>query len=314
MLNIKKKIFTYRDILDALKNGKLPTVEGNFFAGPVAKEYFRIKGDKMSKRVSLIAGNWKMNKNVEESVELVNAIKQKLSDGSEVNKCSPRLQSGVSEANNREVLVCPPFTSLVVVKEILKNSVMKLGAQNMYFEKSGAYTGEISPTMLKNAGCEYVIVGHSERRQYFGETDESVHKKMKVAFENGLIPIVCVGETLQQREKNEAFSVIERQVKTGLTGLTGEEPKILVIAYEPVWAIGTGKTATPQQAEEVHAFIRKLYSEIYGNDAAESIRILYGGSVKPDNVSEIMRQPDIDGALVGGASLKADDFIKLVRY
>ena len=290
----------YRDILDAIKNGKLPTVDENSFAGPVAKEYFQMKGVKMLKRVSLIAGNWKMNKTVEESVELVNALKQKLSDG--------------SVASDREVLVCPPFTSLVVVKEIVKNSVIKLGAQNMYFEKSGAYTGEISALMLKNAGCEYVIIGHSERRQYFGETDESVNKKMKVAFENSIIPIVCVGETLQQREKNEAFSVIEKQVKVGVAGLSAEQSKKLVIAYEPVWAIGTGKTATPQQAEEVHAFIRKIYTEMYGKDAAESIRILYGGSVKPDNVSEIMRQPDIDGALVGGASLKADDFIKLVRY
>ncbi|HAX61279.1 MAG TPA: triose-phosphate isomerase [Elusimicrobia bacterium] len=259
-----------------------------------------MKGVKMSKRVSLIAGNWKMNKTVEESVELVNALKQKLSDGS--------VEKG------REVLVCPPFTSLVVIKEIVKNSVIKLGAQNMYFEKSGAYTGEISPLMLKSAGCEYVIIGHSERRQYFGETDESVNKKMKVAFENSIIPIVCVGETLQQREKNEAFPVIEKQVKIGVAGLSAEQSKKLVIAYEPVWAIGTGKTATPEQAEEVHAFIRKLYSEMYGKDAAESVRILYGGSVKTDNVSEIMKQPDIDGALVGGASLKADDFIKLVRY
>ncbi|MBI5573216.1 MAG: triose-phosphate isomerase [Elusimicrobia bacterium] len=251
----------------------------------------------MNKRIPLIAGNWKMNKTVGETVELVTQLKQKLSD-----------------VRNREILVCPPFTSLVVAKEVIKNSNIKLGAQNMYFEKSGAFTGEISPLMLKDIGCEYVIIGHSERRQYFGETDESVHKKMRVAFENGLFPIVCVGETLQQREQNETFSVIERQVRIGLTGLTGEEPKILVIAYEPVWAIGTGKTATPQQAEEVHAFIRKLYSEIYGKDAAESVRILYGGSVKPDNFSEIMRQPNIDGGLVGGASLKADDFIKLVRY
>lgn len=251
----------------------------------------------MNKRIPLVAGNWKMNKTVGEAVELVTQLKQKLSD-----------------VRNREIVVCPPFTSLVVTKEVLKNSNIKLGAQNMYFEKSGAFTGEVSPLMLKDVGVEYVIIGHSERRQYFGETDESVHKKMKVAFENSIIPIVCVGETLQQREKNEAFSVIEKQVKVGVAGLSAEQSKKLVIAYEPVWAIGTGKTATPQQAEEVHAFIRKLYTEIYGKDAAESVRILYGGSVKPDNVSEIMRQPDIDGALVGGASLKADDFIKLVRY
>lgn len=251
----------------------------------------------MNKRIPLISGNWKMNKTVAEAVELVSQLKRRLLD-----------------VQNREILVCPPFVSIVIVKEIVKNSNIKLGAQNMYFEKSGAFTGEVSPVMLKDIGCEYVIIGHSERRQYFGETDESVNKKMRVAFENGLTPIVCIGETLQQREKNETFSVIEKQVKTGLTGLTVEQSNKLVIAYEPVWAIGTGKTATPQQAEEVHAYIRKLYAEIYGNNSAESVRILYGGSIKPDNFSEIMKQSNIDGGLVGGASLKADDFIKLVRY
>ncbi|MEW6556644.1 MAG: triose-phosphate isomerase [Elusimicrobiota bacterium] len=251
----------------------------------------------MSERIPLVAGNWKMNKTVGEAVELVTQLKQKLSD-----------------VKNREMLVCPPFVAIVIVREIVKNSNIKLGAQNMYFEKSGAFTGEISPVMLKDVGCEYVIIGHSERRQYFGETDDSVNKKMKVAFENGLIPIVCIGETLQQREQNETFSVVERQVKTGLTGLTGEQANRLVIAYEPVWAIGTGKTATPQQAEEIHAFIRKLYCEMYGKDSGEAVRILYGGSIKPDNFAEIMKQPNIDGGLVGGASLKADDFIKLVRY
>lgn len=245
----------------------------------------------------LIAANWKMNKTVAEAVSTADELKKL-----------------AGKEKNADVVICPPFTALYAVAKELKGSNIKLGAQNMYFEKSGAYTGEISALMLKNAGCEYVIIGHSERRQYFGETDESVNKKMKVAFENSIIPIVCVGETLQQREKNEAFSVIEKQVKVGVAGLSAEQSKKLVIAYEPVWAIGTGKTATPQQAEEVHAFIRKIYTEMYGKDAAESIRILYGGSVKPDNVSEIMRQPDIDGALVGGASLKADDFIKLVRY
>ncbi|MFH1540341.1 MAG: triose-phosphate isomerase [Elusimicrobiota bacterium] len=263
----------------------------------------------MTKRISLIAGNWKMNKTVNESVELANALKQKLS-------ASSASQCGTNSTNNCEVLICPQFISLVAVKEAIKDTAIKLGAQNMYFEKSGAYTGEISPSMLKDVGCEYVIIGHSERRQYFNETDENVNKKMKVAFENSLIPIVCVGETLQQREKNETFSVIEKQIKIGVAGLseTEEQSKKLVIAYEPVWAIGTGKTATPQQAEEVHAFIRKIYTEMYGKNAAESVRILYGGSVKPDNVSEIMKQSDIDGALVGGASLKADDFIKLVQY
>lgn len=251
----------------------------------------------MNKRIPIVAGNWKMNKTVGEAVELVNQLKQRLSD-----------------IKGREIIVCPPFISIVVVKEVIKNSNIKLGAQNMYFEKSGAYTGEISPLMVKDAGCEYVIIGHSERRQYFGETDEGVNKKMHVAWENGLIPIVCVGETLPQREKNETFSVIERQVKTGTAGLIAGQPEKLVIAYEPVWAIGTGKTATPPQAEEVHSFIRKLYSEIYGKNAAESVRILYGGSVKPNNISEIMKQPNIDGGLIGGASLKVDDFVKLVRY
>jgi len=251
----------------------------------------------MAKRVPLIAGNWKMNKTVEESAALVTALKKELSD-----------------VKDREILVCPPFTSLVTIKELVKNSNIKLGAQNMYFEKSGAFTGEISALMLKSAGCECVIIGHSERRQYFGETDESVNKKMKVAFENSLLPILCVGETLQQREKNETFRIIEDQIKIGVAGLSKEQSEKLVIAYEPVWAIGTGKTASPQQAEEVHAFIRKTYSAIYGKDPAESVRILYGGSVKPDNVSEIMGKPNVDGALVGGASLKADDFIKLVRY
>ncbi|OGS45764.1 MAG: triose-phosphate isomerase [Elusimicrobia bacterium RIFOXYD2_FULL_34_15] len=251
----------------------------------------------MAKRVPLIAGNWKMNKTVKESVELVLALKQKLSDVKE-----------------REILVCPPYTSLYAVKENLKNSNIKVGAQNMYFEKSGAFTGEISPLMLKDIGCDYVIIGHSERRQYFGETDDSVNKKMKVAFENGITPIVCVGETLQQREKNEAFSVIEKQIKIGVAGLSGDQITKVVIAYEPVWAIGTGKTASPQQAEEIHAFIRKLYFEMYGKDSSEAIRILYGGSVKPDNISEIMKQPNIDGGLIGGAALKADDFIKLVSY
>lgn len=253
----------------------------------------------MDKRIPIIAGNWKMNKTVEEAVELAGQLKQSLQD-----------------IRAREIVICPTYISIVVVREVVKNSNIKLGAQNMHFEKSGAFTGEVAAGMLKDAGCDYVIIGHSERRQYFGETDENVNKKMHAANAAGLIPIVCVGETLSQREKNETFAVIEKQIKTGVAGLSAgtEQTKNLVIAYEPVWAIGTGKTATPQQAEDVHAFIRKTYAEMYGKDAAESIRILYGGSVKPDNVSEIMKQPDIDGALVGGAALKADDFIKLVRY
>lgn len=251
----------------------------------------------MNKRIPIVAGNWKMNKTVGEAVELAGRLKQNLRD-----------------ISGREIVICPTYISIVVVREVVKNSNIKLGAQNAYFEKSGAFTGEVAAVMLKDAGCDYVIIGHSERRQYFGETDESVNKKMHAAFNAGLIPIVCVGETLSQREKNETFTVIDGQVKIGIAGLNIDQAKKLVIAYEPVWAIGTGKTATPQQAEDVHAFVRKIYGGMYGKDASESVRILYGGSVKPDNVSEIMKQPDIDGSLVGGASLKADDFIKLVRY
>ncbi len=251
----------------------------------------------MKKRVPLIAGNWKMNKTVEEAVSIVGELKSKVAD-----------------IHDREVLVCPPYVSLVVMKELLKNSKIKLGAQNMYYEKSGAFTGEISASMLKSAGCEYVIIGHSERRQLFGETNESVNKKMAAALANGLIPIVCVGETLEQRENNETFQVIEKQLKVGLAGLNQQDSSGIVIAYEPVWAIGTGKTATPQQAEEVHKFIRDTYSSMYGSESAESVRILYGGSVKSDNVSDIIKQPDIDGALVGGASLKADEFSKIARF
>jgi triosephosphate isomerase len=184
----------------------------------------------------------------------------------------------------------------------------------MYWETKGAFTGELAPGMLKDAGCAYVIIGHSERRQYFGETDATVNKKTKAAFAAGLVPVVCVGETLAERENNTTFAVIEKQVKDGMAGLTPEQAATAVIAYEPVWAIGTGKTATPAQAQEVHAYIRKLYAGIYGASAAQAIRILYGGSVKPDNVSELMKQTDIDGGLVGGASLEVDSFTKLVQY
>jgi triosephosphate isomerase len=243
-----------------------------------------------------MAGNWKMNNTIPEALELVKELKNSL--------------SGV---NDREVLVCPTFTALKTVSDFLKGSNIKVGAQNVYPEPKGAFTGEISCGMLIDAGCQYVIIGHSERRQYFGETDESVNKKMKAAFKSMLLPIVCVGETLHERENNITFDVISRQVKKGIEGLTPEESKILVIAYEPVWAIGTGKTATPEQAEEVHAYIRKLYKELYAA-AGDEVRILYGGSVKPDNVSELMKKPNIDGALVGGASLKADSFTKLVKF
>jgi triosephosphate isomerase len=244
-----------------------------------------------------MAGNWKMYKTVPEAVELVNGLAKNLAD-----------------VKDREALVCVPFTDLQAVAQALKNSNIAYGAQNMHWENKGAFTGEISPAMLKDAGCKYVIVGHSERRQYFRETDEIVNKKMKSAFSAGIVPIVCIGETLQEREKNITFQVIEKQVKNGLEGLTPDQAKTVVIAYEPVWAIGTGKTATPQQAEEVHSSIRKLYGQLYGVDAAEAVRILYGGSMKPDNVSELMKQPDIDGGLVGGASLEVESFTKIVKY
>jgi len=249
------------------------------------------------KRKPLIAGNWKMYKTVAEALGLVNGIKKNL--------------GGIS---GREALVCPPFTSLTAVAQILKDSNISLGAQNMHWEEKGAFTGEIAPAMLADAGCRYVIIGHSERRQYFGETDETVNKKTKAAFAHALTPIVCVGETLAEREKNITLEVIGRQIKNGLAGLSGQQAAESVIAYEPVWAIGTGKTASPAQAQEVHAAIRGMFANMYGNDAAQAARILYGGSVKPDNISELMRQPDIDGGLVGGASLDADSFSKLVQY
>jgi triosephosphate isomerase len=237
-----------------------------------------------------------MYKTIPEALELVNGLK-----------------ASCAGVKDREILVCPQFPALYPVSQALKGANIAVGGQNVFWETKGAFTGEVSPDMLVSAGCKYVIIGHSERRQYFGETDEMVNKKMKAAFKAGLVPVVCVGETLAEREKNITFKVIERQVRNGVAGLSPEQAQTLVIAYEPVWAIGTGKTATPQQAEEVHAFIRKIYGEIYGV-AAEAIRILYGGSVKPDNVSELMKQPNIDGGLVGGASLEVDSFTKIVRY
>jgi triosephosphate isomerase len=224
------------------------------------------------------------------------------------------LQKNLSSVTDCEILVCPPFTALHAVVQAVKNSPIKVGAQNMHWEAKGAFTGEVAPAMLKDLGCTHVLIGHSERRQYFGETDATVNKKTLAAFAVGLVPVVCVGETLQEREANRTMAVIEKQVTDGLVGLSAEQAQQLVIAYEPVWAIGTGKTATPQQAEEVHAAIRKQYASRYGAAAAAAIRILYGGSVKPDNVSELMQQPNIDGGLVGGASLEIDSFTKLVQY
>jgi triosephosphate isomerase len=248
-------------------------------------------------RTPLIAGNWKMNKSAKEAVELVRGIK-----------------AGVASAKDTEVLICPTYTSLAAVKDEINGTNIKLGAQNMHWEAKGAYTGEISGPMLAELGVSYVIIGHSERRQYFAETDENVNKKTRSAFKYKLTPIACIGETLEERENNTTFKVIERQIRSGLASLSEDESKKLVIAYEPVWAIGTGKTATPDQAQEVHAFIRKIYSQMYGADASQCVRILYGGSMKPDNVSELMKKPDIDGGLIGGAALEADSFNKLLSY
>ncbi|MDR0724047.1 MAG: triose-phosphate isomerase [Endomicrobium sp.] len=247
-------------------------------------------------RKPLMAGNWKLNKTISESLSFVNALK-----------------TAVSDIKDVDILICPTFVSINAVYNEVKNSNINVGAQDLFWEEKGAFTGEISTSLLKDAGCAYVLIGHSERRQYFGETNETVNKKIKAALSNEIVPIVCVGETLKEREENITFQVIEKQIKEALSGLGQEEVAKLVIAYEPVWAIGTGKTATPEQSQEVHSFIRKECSQIY-KDVADTIRILYGGSVKPDNVAELMKQPDIDGGLVGGASLEVESFIKLINY
>ena len=248
-------------------------------------------------RRKVIAGNWKMNNNLSESQNLIT-----------------KLISGLSgEKINCDVIICPPFTSLSEAASLIKNTVVKLGAQNMYFEENGAFTGEVSASMLKSVGCEYVILGHSERRTIFGEGDELINKKIKKALTSGLKPIFCVGETLQEREGNITKDVIKRQVTEGLKDISANDMDRIILAYEPVWAIGTGKTATPEQAEEVHAFIRDLIKNLYSQSVAESLVIQYGGSVKPDNAKELLSQKDIDGALVGGACLKADSFIGIIK-
>lgn len=247
-------------------------------------------------RKPVIAGNWKMNKNSKEAAQLILELRDKVKDA----KC--------------EVIVCPPFTSLAQVVTLVENTNIKVGAQNMYYQAEGAFTGEVSPTMLKDLGVEYVILGHSERRQYFKEDDELINKKVKAAFIYGITPILCVGETLEEREAGNTYKVIDEQVEKGLLDLDEERVSKMIIAYEPVWAIGTGKTATSEQANEVIAYIRSKIREFYGEKAAESIRIQYGGSVKPSTIKEQMAQSDIDGALVGGASLNAADFAAIVNY
>ncbi len=224
------------------------------------------------------------------------------------------LKGRVQNVTNVEIVVCPPFISLQTVKDVLAGSNIGLGAQNVFWEKNGAFTGEVSAPMLKSVGCAYVIIGHSERRTYFGETDSTVNKRIFASLTEGLKPIVCVGETLEEREAGKTFDVIKRQITGGLANLSTEQMVPVVIAYEPVWAIGTGKTATPAQAQEVHAFIRQLLKELFGQATADATRLQYGGSVKPENAAELMSQPDIDGALVGGASLKAETFEKIIKF
>jgi triosephosphate isomerase (TIM) len=254
----------------------------------------RKKGNIMRKII--IAGNWKLNKTTVEAVELVNLLKRELSMIDEVG-----------------IIVCPPFTALTEVGDVLVESNIKLGAQNLFWEDSGAFTGEVSGPMLKDLRVEYVIIGHSERRQFFGETNETVHKRLLAALKNGLLPIVCVGETLSEREAGKTFDVIKKQCEGAFQKVSPTDMQKVIVAYEPVWAIGTGKTATPAQAQEVHHYIRGLLKKMFDEDVAATIPIQYGGSVKPENTKELMSQPDIDGALVGGASLKSDSFSQIVK-
>lgn len=246
--------------------------------------------------MKLIVGNWKMNKTVKEAISLVTSLKKQL--------------KGVKEV---EIVICPPFTALCEVNDIVKNSNIGLGAQYVFYEDKGAYTGEISAGMLKDVGCSYVIAGHSERRQHFNEEDGIVNKKVKKNLEHELKVIVCVGENLEEREKGEHRTVIEKQVRKCLKGVKKEQMDNVIIAYEPIWAIGTGKTATPHQAQEMHSFIRSLLAMLFNQETAKSVKILYGGSVNPANIKDLMQQKDIDGALVGGASLDAGKFVQIVK-
>ncbi len=251
----------------------------------------------MAVRRPLIAGNWKMHCARPEAERLLLALKGQIAD-----------------LTDREVVVAPPFTALETAGRVLAGSSIRLGAQNLHWEPQGAFTGEVSGAMLKELGCSHVIVGHSERRQYFAETDEQVARKVKAAQREGLIPIMCVGETLEERERGDTLGVIRRQTQAGLQGQAKDAIALLVIAYEPVWAIGTGRTATPEQAQEVHTAIRATLAALTDQATAAAVRILYGGSVKADNVDALMAQADIDGALVGGASLQAEAFARIVQF
>ncbi len=253
-------------------------------------------------RKKFIAGNWKENGLLAEAKQLVQ-----------------ELIPLVKDITTADIAVCPPYLAIPAVHELIDGTNIQLGAQNAFSTEAkgalvqkGAYTGEVSPAMLKDAGCQWVILGHSERRQYFGETDEKVNVKVRACYEAGVKPIVCVGETLEERDGGKTASVVEKQIRGCLAGLPADKMAETVIAYEPVWAIGTGRTATPDQAQEVHAQIRGLLTELFGKDTAEAVRIQYGGSMKPDNAAELLAQPDIDGGLIGGASLKAGDFAAII--
>jgi len=248
----------------------------------------------MNKR-PFIAGNWKMYKTVREAVNLVQTIR-----------------AGLHKFSHADVVVCPPFTVLAAVSKALEDSTIELGAQNMHYEPEGAFTGEVSPTMLKDMNCRYVILGHSERRHFFKETDDLISMKVKTAVKYSLVPILCVGETLEEREARKYHEVVKTQFDASLGSLTGEDAAKVVIAYEPVWAIGTGRTATPEQAEQMHSYIRRLLNEKFGADIASKVPIIYGGSVKPDNIASLVEKQNVDGALVGGASLKAETFTQIV--
>ncbi|MFC1868364.1 triose-phosphate isomerase [Thermodesulfobacteriota bacterium] len=253
----------------------------------------------MSERTVLIAGNWKMNLDLDESISLIKAI-----------------SDGIKDLDGVDVLVAPPFTALPAAKKAIGDAGIFLAAQNMHWGTNGAFTGEISAQMLVGAGCTHVILGHSERRSLFKEADEMIDLKVKAAVRTGLIPIICIGETLEEREDDKTFEVLKNQLEGSLKNFRDEKdmPSSAVLAYEPVWAIGTGRTATPEQAQEVHQFIREWINNSFDKDTANNIRILYGGSVKPDNAEDLMSRPDIDGALVGGASLKADSFMGIIRF
>jgi triosephosphate isomerase (TIM) len=248
-------------------------------------------------RRPIIAGNWKMHKTVRESVDFAR-----------------QLMIAYAESPDRRVIVAPPFTSIYTVAAVLMGSGIHVAAQNLHDKQGGAFTGEISAGMLVDAGCEYVIVGHSERRTIFGEKDDVINRKLKAAISSDLKPIFCIGETLEEREAGRTFAVIERQIKEGLNNFNTDDIKTVIIAYEPVWAIGTGRTATPEQAQEVHAYIRTVMGKIYGDDLAVLLHVIYGGSVNPGTIGGLMAQTDIDGALVGGASLDVESFIKIIQF